>query len=121
MENTPLGTLSAVTVDCNHPQELADFYRKVTGWEVSYSDDDYAYLSGGPISLGFQRIADHVRPAWPDPAKQMHLDLRVADLAAAETELVSLGATKPEFQPGGDKWVVLQDPAGHAFCITASD
>ena len=119
---TALGTLSAVTVDCADPNGLAAFYRKITGWEVVYSDDDYAYLgSDGAVNLGFQRIADHPRPGWPDSAKQMHLDFRVADLAEAEQELLTLGATRPEFQPGGDKWVVLQDPAGHAFCITASD
>lgn len=118
---TRLGTLNAVTVDCADPAALADFYRQFTGWEVVYSDDDYAYLGGdGKINLGFQRIVDHPRPGWPDPAKQLHLDFGVADLARAEQELLALGATKPEFQPGGDKWVVLQDPAGHAFCITTA-
>ncbi len=34
-------------------------------------------------------------------------------------ELVAAGATRPEFQPG-DGWVVLTDPAGHPFCISAA-
>ncbi|TXJ72992.1 VOC family protein, partial [Streptomyces lavendulae] len=42
----------------------------------------------------------------------------VDDLAAAERRLLELGATKPEFQPGKERWTVLLDPAGHPFCIT---
>jgi hypothetical protein len=30
---------------------------------------------------------------------------------------VTLGATKPDFQPGGGDWIVLQDPEGHLFCL----
>jgi hypothetical protein len=32
--------------------------------------------------------------------------------------LLELGAAKPDFQPGEDRWRVLLDPAGHPFCIT---
>jgi hypothetical protein len=32
-------------------------------------------------------------------------------------ELLALGATRPEFQPGNGDWVVLADPAGHVFCL----
>lgn len=116
-----LATLAGITVDCADPKALADFYRAIIGWEVKYSDDDNVYLgSEGAASLGFQRIADHPRPSWPDDAKQFHLDFGVTDLAAAEKELLALGATKPEFQPGGETWIVLQDPAGHPFCISVS-
>jgi hypothetical protein len=41
----------------------------------------------------------------------------VTDLDEAERQLLALGATKPEYQPGGEKWRVLTDPAGHQFCI----
>jgi hypothetical protein len=30
--------------------------------------------------------------------------------------MLELGAAKPEFQPGGDRWRVFTDPAGHPFC-----
>ncbi|MGV9599187.1 VOC family protein [Streptosporangium sandarakinum] len=29
------------------------------------------------------------------------------------------GATRPEFQPGGDDWTVLADPEEHPFCVSA--
>jgi hypothetical protein len=41
----------------------------------------------------------------------------VADLPKAVKKVVALGATRPDFQPGGDDWVVLIDPAGHPFCL----
>lgn len=117
----PIATLSAVTLDCPDPAALAGFYQAVTGYQPLYSSDDYAYLAGdGEVRLGFQRVADHPRPGWPGPAKQFHLDFGVADIAEAERRLLALGATRPEFQPGGDKWLVLLDPAGHPFCITTA-
>ncbi|PZG03552.1 hypothetical protein C1I95_33755 [Micromonospora craterilacus] len=30
---------------------------------------------------------------------------------------LKLGAAKPEHQPGGDRFRVLTDPAGHPFCL----
>jgi catechol 2,3-dioxygenase-like lactoylglutathione lyase family enzyme len=114
-----IATLSAVTLDCPDPAALADFYRAVTGWDTLYSSDDYAYLGGaGEVRLGFQRAADHARPRWPGPDTQAHLDFGVPDLAEAEGRLLELGATVAAFQPGGDKWRVLLDPAGHPFCIS---
>lgn len=46
---------------------------------------------------------------------QLHLDVRVDDLAAAVEFAVSLGATVTGFQPQ-DGVRVLLDPAGHPFC-----
>ena len=50
--------------------------------------------------------------------KQIHLDLAVDDLDAAETEAVRLGARLADEQPAPDRWRVLLDPAGHPFCLT---
>ena len=36
---------------------------------------------------------------------------------SAEAACVQLGATRPEHQPGGDRWRVMLDPAGHPFCL----
>jgi hypothetical protein len=113
-------TVSTIIFDCADAGALGEFYSKATGWEVASADDDFVYLSdGGPIQLAFQRVPGYRPPAWPDPAKQAHLDLKVADDDAAITELVAAGATRPEVQPG-DGWVVLTDPAGHPFCISAA-
>lgn len=36
--------LTAIILDCAAPKALAEFYQKATGWEITYSDDDSAYL-----------------------------------------------------------------------------
>ncbi|MFE7191137.1 VOC family protein [Kitasatospora sp. NPDC057541] len=112
--------LTAITIDCADPRALADFYRKVTGWEIAQADDDFVYLGQGPVQLAFQGVADYRGPGWPDTAKHAHLDFRTADLEATVEELLSAGATLPEFQPGGGEWTVLADPEGHLFCVTAA-
>jgi hypothetical protein len=113
-----LGTISTIVLDCAELGPLADFYGAVTGWKVTDQGDGYVVLGdGGPVQLGFQRVDGYRPPGWPDPAKQAHLDVSVADLATAEKAALALGATRPEFQPGGDDWVVLIDPAGHPFCL----
>jgi glyoxalase superfamily protein len=58
-------------------------------------------------------------PTWPDSevAKQIHLDLAVDDLDAAEAEATRLGARRAETQPTPNKWRVMLDPAGHPFCL----
>src|SRR2546430_2383822 len=89
--------------DCADPAALAAFYGKALGWEVTYSDDDTVQL-GGPVGLGFQRVAGYRGPGWPDDAKHAHLDFKVGDLESAVEEFVALGATKPDFQPGGTDW-----------------
>lgn len=114
--------LTAITLDCADPQELAEFYRRATGFEVHpASDADFAGLTRSDgLFLGFQRVDDHRAPQWPGGSvpQQLHLDFEVDDLDAAEALLLELGAGRPESQPGGDRWRVLTDPAGHPFCLT---
>ncbi|MGP4028774.1 VOC family protein [Actinomadura sp. 3N407] len=114
---TALAEPTAIIFDCADPKALAEFYRKATGWDVTHGDDDSAYLGNGPVQLAFQRVPGYRRPGWPDAGKHAHLDFKVADVEAATGELVALGASRPEFQPGEGEWTVLADPEGHPFCI----
>ncbi|MFF8322937.1 VOC family protein [Streptomyces bobili] len=114
-----LAKVSTVVIDCGDPVRLAEFYSKVTGWEVTHSGEDLASLgSGEPFGLAFVRIEGYRAPSWPDDAKHAHLDFTVADLEEAAGRILALGASRPEFQPGKDQWVVLTDPEGHPFCLT---
>ncbi len=116
----PSTKLRAVTIDCPEPKVLADFYSGLTGYEVGSSGDDFAGLTGeGGLWIGFQRVDDYTPPVWPGQQvpQQFHLDLGVEDLDAAQEEAVGLGASVPEHQPGGGRWRVLLDPAGHPFCL----
>lgn len=118
--NPGIARLVGISIDCVDPAALGDFYREVSGWDVSYADDDVVVLGAGAIRLGLQRVADHRPPVWPGPDKQLHLDFAVSDLDHAEQRLLALGATKPEFQPGGAGWRVYLDPSGHPFCLSTS-
>jgi hypothetical protein len=59
---------------------------------------------------------DDPRPQWPDPAcpQQMHLDIRVGDLDAADALVMSRGATR--LADFGDHRVYA-DIVGHPFCL----
>ena len=114
----PIAKYAGFSLDSDNPQALADFYVRLLGAEVSYTSEEFVYLK--EPSLGFVKVDKHVPPTWPDSdvPKQAHLELSVENLDAAETAIVELGATKPDFQPQPDRWRVLLDPAGHPFCIS---
>lgn len=97
------------------------FYAGAFDAKVSHSDDTGAWIhiDGGPLIL-IRVLEDFQPPTWPEPDVpiQMHLELSVDDLVAAETRLQALGATTPSHQPHRKQGnVVMLDPAGHPFCI----
>jgi hypothetical protein len=94
-------TLAAVVIDIADPAALAELYRKLTGLDVTYSDDTYVYLGDGSVKLGFRRVEGYRAPGWPDPAGHSHLDFTVVDIESAAKEAAALGAGRPDFQPGG--------------------
>jgi predicted enzyme related to lactoylglutathione lyase len=118
---TTKAKLLAVSIDCAEPKKLAAFYHEVTGWDIQHAEDEYAAVGNETMNIYFGRVAERKPVVWPSPDKQFHLDLLVPDVEQAVEEYIALGATKPEFQPGvtedGTRWIVLQDPEGHLFCV----
>ena len=115
--------LRAVTIDCANPAELADFYGRLLGVEVTHSSEEFASVAvRTDLSVLFERVEGYKAPSWPsqDVPQQVHLDLGSDDLDAAEGRALALGASKPSEQPGGDRWRVLLDPQGHPFCLTSN-
>ena len=114
-----IATLAMVNIDCPDPRAMAAFYQGLLGWEITHSQEEYAMVSDGTTSFGFGRTAGYQPPAWPDTSssKQYHLDLYVNDLDKAVAKSIEMGGSKPEFQPGEGRWLVLLDPAGHPFCV----
>ncbi len=117
---TAIAKLAAVSLDTDDPAGLGDFYRQLLDLEVFFESADFVALKGAGILITMQRVEDHQAATWPAGAapKQIHLELAVADMDAAEAQAVGLGAVKPEHQPAAEKWRVLIDPSGHPFCIT---
>jgi hypothetical protein len=105
--------------DCPDAVTLATFYGELLGWEVK-ADDGWAEIrpADGSNCICFQQVADYRAPVWPgqDAPQQLHLDVVVESLDAAEPEVLALGATKAGHQPGTTFRVFL-DPAGHPFCL----
>jgi predicted enzyme related to lactoylglutathione lyase len=105
-------------IDCPDAAALAGFYAALLGWSVK-ADDDWADIrSDDGQCISFQQVDGYAAPDWPGQARpqQMHLDVIVDDLDAAEPEVLELGATKSDHQPGTTFRVFL-DPAGHPFCL----
>jgi hypothetical protein len=115
-----IARLAATALDCSDPAALARFWAELVGGEVAFTSEEFCAVQTGSGWLSTVRISDYQPPTWPDAAvpKQMHLDLAVTDLDAAEAEAIRLGAVKAADQPGPDRWRVMFDPAGHPFCLS---
>jgi hypothetical protein len=116
-----IGKLWSVTLDCDEPQVLAEFWAKVLDGKVAHTSENFVGVEiPGGLWVGAYKVAGHEAPEWPDGGapKQYHLDLSVDDLDLAEKAALELGATKAAHQPEPDRWRVLIDPAGHPFCLT---
>jgi predicted enzyme related to lactoylglutathione lyase len=111
-----------LVIDCPDAGALAAFYAALLGWNVK-DDDDWVEIrpDDGSNCISFQQVDGYQAPAWPGQShpQQMHLDLVVQDLDDGELEVIKLGATKAETQPGTTFRVFL-DPAGHPFCLCLS-
>lgn len=116
-------SLSVLDLECADPPALAEFYHQILGWDVSVSHDDYVEITDGSTRVLFTRREDYEGPGWPeaDGPKRYHLCMRTADMTAAVKRCQDLGASKPGFQPGGDRWTVLLDPSGHPFCLAQAE
>lgn len=127
-----------VALDCENAVELAQFYAQITGLRIETFGASLGEKIGwielrdeqDIAKLGFQEIENYVAPTWPtgNVPQQAHLDFAVKDLAKSEAEVLKLGATKTQFQPGSPKndnysteFIVYLDPAGHPFCLIQRD
>jgi catechol 2,3-dioxygenase-like lactoylglutathione lyase family enzyme len=116
---TVIGRLHHVIVDCPDPEALAGFYSELLGLPITWLDDDFAVISRDSTSsgIGFQLASDFRPPQWPDPSRpqQMHFDVMVDDVDAAEPRVLALGARRLTGDDGSSR--VYADPAGHPFCL----
>ena len=111
-----IGRLHHLVVDCPDPGALAEFYSALLGLPITYRSADFVVVARDDTTSGvaFQLAPDHRPPTWPDPAssQQMHLDVMVDDVEAAQPQVIALGARRLD---GGEH--VYADPAGHPFCL----
>jgi catechol 2,3-dioxygenase-like lactoylglutathione lyase family enzyme len=114
----PNTTLMGVTLDCPDAAALSAFYAELLGKPVTYQADGMAMIGDeGAQPVLFQQVDEYAPPRWPDPAhpQQLHFDVRVEEIEAAERAALAIGATR---LPGeGENWRVYADPAGKPFCL----
>ena len=115
-----IGRLEKTVIDCPDPRELAAFYCQVLGMRVNEDDADWVVIGEEPglRRLAFQRTEVWNPPEYDNPEKpqQLHIDIRVDDIEAAEAAILKLGATrlKGKRETG---FRVYADPVGHPFCL----
>jgi len=114
-----IGRLHHVIVDCPDPAALAAFYSELLGLPITWQEDDFVVVSRDGTSSGvaFQLAPGLQQPQWPDPGRpqQMHFDVMVDDVEAAEPRVLALGARRLLGADGRSR--VYADPAGHPFCL----
>ncbi len=118
--------MSAFTLDCKYPHELAKFYAVLLKWEIPFYDEDYAIVGapgtkkGAYPGITLQRNPEYKPPVWseePQAQQQMaHIDFAVNDLEKAVQYAIQCGAIIADKQFSG-RWTVMFDPAGHPFCL----
>jgi len=121
--------LHLILLDCPDPYALATFYAALTGIAVEswpgYAPEDMPGIDlvhDALPTLGFQRVDNYVAPTWPtnEVPQQIHLDFEVDDLDEGERHVLSIGARKPDHQPG-ETFRVYLDPVGHPFCLVLAN
>ncbi|MBV8933608.1 MAG: VOC family protein [Kutzneria sp.] len=112
------GRLYNVVLDCPDPPALARFYCALLGAELVPGENDWVVIKDKTgMRIAFQRAPQHRPPSFPDStaSQQMHFDVLVDDVEAAEREVLGLGASRADGQ--GEDFRVFTDPAGHPFCL----
>jgi predicted enzyme related to lactoylglutathione lyase len=114
----PRTTLMGVMLDCPAAKALSQFYAELLGKPVTYQADGVAMIGEeGAQPVMFQQVEHYTAPRWPDPAypQQVHLDVLVQDVDAAQRAALDIGATR--LDGDGEDWRVFADPAGKPFCL----
>ncbi len=116
-----IGRLYTTVIDTPDPRALAAFYAELLGGRITRTDDDWVDVTHGGGKLSFQLAPDLRPPRWPDPEQpqQVHLDVEVDDVHAAERRVLELGARRLPGEGGDEKsgFRVYADPTGHPFCL----
>ncbi len=115
--------IQCITIDCENPRTLADFWAAALDWKITFEDENEVALELLDGSPEVGRIPDLLFIKNPDlksVKNRLHLDLRPLDQEAEVARLESLGAKRIEIGQSDDSdtsWVVMADPEGNEFCV----
>lgn len=114
--------ISELVIGCREPEVLARFWCEVLDFVVLDREDDGTVEIGPRAGFGgAQPTIILSRREAPEQGKsRLHLDVNATDRDQdAELErLLRLGARPADVgQTGQERWHVLRDPEGNAFCL----
>lgn len=107
--------IATVTIKSVAPVRLAAFWRELLGL-VEVEHPTASIRLDDPRGRGPTLL---IQPSESGPsAGAIHLDLRPDDHERAVARALELGATALDVgQDGSERWEVLADPDGNAFCV----
>ena len=109
--------LDGINIPCRDKHALAAFWCALLG--TSVRGEMAQYLGLHPVGEGQPRLLFQ-QVDGPLPDGRLHLDLDTHDLDGDVRRAVELGATVvAEVAELGQRWTVLHDPEGNAFCLVA--
>jgi predicted enzyme related to lactoylglutathione lyase len=116
-QETTTPALAYVTISSTQPERLIDFYTRLLRLEVTFEAGAFTVASRNvapPVQLAFQRVVEVSQTA-------VHLDLHVADVDVAGTEVLRLGGRLGDrHEEVGSVWRHAFDPDGNVFCLMSS-
>lgn len=115
--------IQCITIDCENPRTLADFWAAALDWKITFEDENEValeLLDGSPEEGRIPDILFLRNPDRKGVKNRLHLDLRPLNQDAEVSRLESLGAKRIEIGQSDDSdtsWVVMADPEGNEFCV----
>ena len=95
------------------------FWQAALGWDPTpRSRSEYIGFEA-PASSPLRVLLQRLGTADPSMTVRAHLDLGTDNLAAEVERLARAGAVRQTQPVDGAGWMVLSDPAGMSFCVTA--
>jgi len=115
---TPIGTWTAITMDCRNPRLVAEFWGALLGGAPRLVGREDWYRIG-PLVDGGPAITFQPVPEAKTSKVRAHLDVRVEDLQAAINLVANLGGSGPSERYHYDEGTVavMADPEGNEFCL----
>lgn len=115
--------IQCITIDSDDPLALAEFWKKVLGWEITFTSENEVcieLLDGSAIQGQIPDILFIKTPDRRVVKNRLHLDLRPDNQEAEVQRIERLGGKRIEIGQSASPettWVVMADPEGNEFCV----
>ncbi|MBA2634540.1 MAG: VOC family protein [Chloroflexi bacterium] len=110
----------AVMIDTVDPAPLVAFWTALLGTEVAYQSDDFVWLRRNApdvLGLAFQKV-----PEAKGGKNRVHVDFVAPDIDQVRARVEELGGSLLFDRSHEDfRWLVLADPEGNEFCVSAEE